>query len=130
MNVRLADVRYGSDLHGILSKWDASLFPDTDSCEFLAGKTWAAWENDELLGYIHVQETGFINRIAVRPPNRRQGVATRLLRAVISYARRYGPAELRTYISRYNVASVMLFLALGFRPIDIGDEWWQFAKMV
>lgn len=136
MKVRYRMVKgFYEKLDETLHELDSECFPDSQDCcpDFSTGTLVTAYsESKTTLGYGHMAEGGFIDRIGVAPDYQRQGIASRLLRSLISSARRQGLSRVQTYISRHNMASIGLFLALEFTPIGrfTKKEWWQFEKSI
>lgn len=85
-------------------------------------QTALAVENDagELAGAVlatHDGRKGWINRLAVRPEYRRQGLATRLIRAAEDTLREQGIEIFSALIEPGNEASLALFQEAGY------DDW-------
>lgn len=85
-------------------------------------QTAIAVEDDagELVGAVlatHDGRKGWINRLAVRPEYRRQGIATSLIRAAENTLREQGIEIFSALIEPGNEASLALFEAAGY------DDW-------
>lgn len=67
-----------------------------------------------IIGFIHMTDDGFIDRVAVMSAYRRRGIGKRLIRACLRFAFRKGLSRVHTYVSRGNQPSLLLFMLAGF----------------
>lgn len=135
MRVRQRIVVPGRPLNWALLRLDRKCFPDCQETipDFDQGITVVAYEggrayeDENVFGYGHMTDEGYIDRICMHPNFQRQGTATRILRSLISHARKQELPRVYTYTSRSNVASIMLFLTADFMPVTTPrrkSEWW------
>lgn len=97
------------------------------------GALWVAWEDDEALGCIALQElasdTGELKRMYVRPEARGRGVARRLAEHAIAAATARGYSRLRLGTLPTMHAAQQLYASLGFRrvppyrAVEFGETW-------
>jgi ribosomal-protein-alanine N-acetyltransferase len=80
-----------------------------------------AERSGEVVGYavlMHVGDAGDLQRVAVDPGHRHQGVGRLLVRKVFAAARQLGLSELMLEVADGNVAASSLYKQLGFSTID------------
>lgn len=65
----------------------------------------------------YVAETADVNRVAVLPDRRRQGVASQLLAALVGEADRRGCAQVLLEVAADNAGAIALYAAHGFETI-------------
>ena len=81
-----------------------------------------AFEGPRLVGIIlgtHDTRKGWINRLAVHPGRRKEGLATRLVRACERTMRAQGIEIFAALIEADNLLSQEVFERLGYMPTDI-----------
>lgn len=118
-----------NDYDRLIALWEAAGLhykpAGRDSREAFAAQLDGGWqialgiENDqgELVGSVlatHDGRKGWINRLAVHPDYRRQGIATRLIRAAEDALREQGIGIFAALIEPGNEASLALFEAAGY----------------
>ncbi len=86
----------------------------------LAGH-WAQglWRGSELLGYclaMPAADEAHLLNIAVAPPHQRHGLAQRLMRALLDWARAHEAREVWLEVRAGNARAQRLYLRLGFAP--------------
>jgi ribosomal-protein-alanine N-acetyltransferase len=90
--------------------------------EELAGERRQAWVvGDPVVGYAVTLAAGDVvdlQRIAVHPDHRRQGLARRLLDAAVGAARTAGADRVLLEVSAGNSAALAFYAAAGFVEID------------
>lgn len=87
-----------------------------------------AFAGDDLVGCVfgtHDSRKAWINRLAVHPEHRREGIATRLVGECERRLRRQGMAMFAALIDVDNRGSVALFRALGY---EVGKIWYARKK--
>ena len=77
-----------------------------------------AYKNAACVGYLRLLANGQISRVCVTHPQRRQGIATELLRKAIIYAREHG--QIRHWVHA-QTSALNLYKQLGF--VAIGDSF-------
>jgi GNAT superfamily N-acetyltransferase len=97
------------------------------------GALWVAWEDEEALGCLALQElapdTAELKRMYVRPESRGRGVARRLVEHAIEVATARGYSRLRLGTLPSMQAAQQLYASLGFRrvppyrPVELGETW-------
>jgi putative acetyltransferase len=97
------------------------------------GALWVAWDGDEALGCLALQElaadTAELKRMYVRPESRGRGVARRLTEHAIEVATARGYARLRLGTLTTMHAAQRLYGSLGFqriapyRAVEFGETW-------
>lgn len=97
------------------------------------GVLWVAWEREEALGCLALQElapdTAELKRMYVRPESRGRGVARRLIEHAIADATARGYSRLRLGTLPNMSAAQALYASLGFRRIapyrsvEFGETW-------
>ncbi|WP_181312695.1 GNAT family N-acetyltransferase [Nocardioides campestrisoli] len=124
-----------SDLAGVASL-DAELFEDEAWgvqawAELLAGPSRRGWVlvgPDGLAGYALTGTVGDfaeLLRLGVRPARRRDGLASRLLDAVVAAALADGAERLLLEVSAGNAAGLGLYRARGFEQIDVRPRYYR-----
>jgi len=71
----------------------------------------------------HDGRKGWINRLAIDPRHRRQGLAGRLVSAAEEVLREQGIEVYAALVENDNVASWRLFLGLGYEEVDPGIHY-------
>jgi len=87
-----------------------------------------AEDGDVLLGYAGlytVPDEGCITNIAVRPGQRRQGIAKALLSAQIDFCKHIGCRTVTLEVRQSNTAARALYEQLGFAQVGIRPEFYQ-----
>ena len=86
------------------------------------GGLWVAWQEDQALGCVALQELGTgvaeIKRMYVRPHARLRGIGLRLARFAVAHAQELGYAKVRLGTLTTARAAQALYASLGFRRID------------
>ena len=85
-----------------------------------------AVEDDARVGYAIVVLLGTaadLIRIAVAAPAQRQGVATALLDAAITWSRERGAREVTLEVAETNRPAIALYERAGFAQIDVRDRY-------
>lgn len=104
----------------LLDLLDRRCFP-YDTVEKKSGDWWAAIEDQEWIGFIGGKKKhGFyrILRVGLIVKARGLGYGKRLVRCLVSYARKHGHSEVRTYTHIRNHNSMNTLISGGFRPYD------------
>jgi ribosomal-protein-alanine N-acetyltransferase len=81
-----------------------------------------------VIGFIvarHIADEIHVNNVAVRPDFRRNGLARRLLRAVLSWGREKGARQAVLEVRAGNVAAQELYGACGFEVIGRRRRYYQ-----
>ncbi len=90
-----------------------------------------AMENERLAGYIGSQsvmgEADMMN-VAVHPDFRRQGVATKLIGALVSALAENGVTSLSLEVRASNAPAIALYDALGFVPVGRRPNYYRNPK--
>ena len=90
-----------------------------------------AQEGDTLVGYVGSQtcldETDMMN-IAVSPAFRRQGVARRLIEALVSALREKGSKMLTLEVRASNAPAIRLYDSLGFAQVGLRKNYYHNPK--
>jgi len=102
------------------------------------GRVWTADQEATLVGFLvawHVADELHVLNIAVAPPNRRHGVATRLMSDALDYAANERIRIVLLEVRRSNKAALRLyrslsFSAMGVRPGYYGDNGEDAIEMV
>lgn len=104
------------------------------------GVLWVAWENEEALGCVALQElatdTAELKRMYVRPESRGRGVARRLVEHAIEAASARGYGRLRLGTLTTMRAAQSLYASLGFRriepyrPVEFGETWFYERALI
>jgi mycothiol synthase len=133
--VRPADQRriWDAEVDAFRDHWDAAERTDADFEHRLAGpdldtRRWqVAWDGDEVAGsvitYVHQEENaalgmsrGLLERISVRRPWRRRGLASALIARSLRDLRTLGLAEAALGVDAENVSGALrVYEAIGFR---------------
>ena len=97
------------------------------------GVLWVAWEGEEALGCVALQElapdTAELKRMYVRPESRGRGVARRLTEHAIAVATARGYSRLRLGTLPHMHAAQRLYASLCFqrvpayRSVEVGETW-------
>ncbi len=91
----------------------------------------AAQEGDLLLGYASAQyvlDEGYINNIAVRPDHRRQGVASRLMEALLAWGAERELAFLTLEVRPSNMAAYGLYRKYGFETVGVRPNYYTHPR--
>lgn len=96
--------------------WTRGNFEDS-----LRAGHWAQglWQGGELLGYciaMPAPEEAHLLNIAVAPEHQRRGLAHRMVRALLAWARESGALDVWLEVRAGNDAAQRLYLRLGFSP--------------
>lgn len=90
--------------------------------DFGSGHVLVACAEERLVGAVRCrlldQETGFIQRLAVPPPWRRRGIATRLMRAAEGRLQATGARLIRLETVAENAPITGFYAALGYRIVE------------
>ena len=99
---------------------------NAENCTFLA----ATDENDAVMGYVGlmtVLDEGYISNVAVSPKFRRQGVADKLIAALIKRSAK-DHAFLTLEVRESNLAAISLYKKHGFIPVGIRKNYYDRPK--
>ncbi len=119
---------------------DKKCFPGDDLVELTGGIWWVCEENGQLLGYSGLRwlpgHAWYLYRVGVLPFARGRGIAGRLTRSRLTYARRVHPnAPVTTYTMYWNTPSNNNLIRHGFTlydpPSQFGGEgalYWRLDK--
>lgn len=112
---------------------DIEVFPDLEPYgDFDSGITkvisrrrpLTGMESHRIVAFGHLLD-GCIDRLGVDATFRRRGLGRKILKSLVSAAKRQGLLRVYTHICRENVASMMLFLRAGFKPVgDMSKDYW------
>lgn len=108
--------------------FEHELVDDRSRCYLVAQPSIA--QDDAVLGYCGMQlltDQAHITTVAVDPPVRRQGIATRLLVELLREARARGAVSATLEVRTDNVAAQRLYARLGFRPVGIRPRYYAGA---
>lgn len=90
--------------------------------------TFEAWSNNSLVGllaaYLNDTRTmrGYITNVSVTKAHMGEGIASRLLRRCISYAKRHRFREIRLEVHRENDPAIQLYRKFGFTEVRDVDQ--------
>ena len=87
-----------------------------------------AEEDGEVLGYAGVQvilDEGYIMNVAVEPEHRQQGIASKLIRVFIDFARANRLSFLSLEVRPSNTQAIMLYGHLGFRTVGRRSNYYE-----
>jgi len=110
--------------------WSRSMLSEeleNDCSAFLA----ALSDEGELVGYAGVQvvmDEGYIMNVAVRPECRRNGIAEKLLRVFIDFAKAHALAFLTLEVRASNTPAILLYSKLGFRGDGRRRNYYEHPK--
>lgn len=77
-------------------------------------------------GGVHVlADEAHVTTLTVDPPRRRQGIASRLLLALLHGARRHGATSATLEVRAGNRAAQRLYAGFGFRPVGIRPRYYD-----
>lgn len=90
-----------------------------------------AYENNELIGYCGVkpeEERVFLSKLYLRKDFRGRGLASKLLKQAVDFAKENGKNAVYLTCNKYNTHSLDVYRAKGFKQIDsvvtdIGNEF-------
>ena len=86
---------------------------------------------DHVVGYAGVQvilDEGYITNVAVRPEYRRRGVAGKLLRVFLDFAKAHQLAFLTLEVRASNVPAMALYEGLGFRDVGRRKNYYEHPR--
>ena len=87
-----------------------------------------AEEDGRVLGYAGLQvvlDEGYIMNVAVQPEHRQQGIASKLIRVFIDFARANQLAFLSLEVRPSNTPAIMLYGHLGFRTVGRRSNYYE-----
>ena len=87
----------------------------------MADDFWAAYDGDCLVAFGYVvrkPDVAWISRIATSTAYRSQGIATKLMRAMIHHCFEIGLSEMMLYVQSGNIAAIRLYERFGFRTVE------------
>lgn len=92
----------------------------------------AALKNDGTVigwaGLEHICGEGSVTNVAVLPPERRNGVGEALTRALLSESNKLSLDWLMLEVRISNVTAISLYQKLGFKPIGIRPNFYDFPR--
>lgn len=91
-----------------------SIDVDTWCRPFAEDDTLIAEERGKIIGFVNMDNTGYIDRLYVHSDYQGQGIASMLIRQVESLAQRKSLSELRANVS---ITARPFFLSLGYREV-------------
>ncbi|HTL04909.1 MAG TPA: ribosomal protein S18-alanine N-acetyltransferase [Gemmatimonadales bacterium] len=106
--------------------WTASGILET--IQYETARTFVAQDSDRIIGYVMARisgEEGEILDLAVRPEERRRGIASRLLVAVRETLQRDGVREIYLEVRESNRAAIELYRGQGFRPVGMRPSYYR-----
>ena len=86
---------------------------------------------DYVVGYAGVQvilDEGYITNVAVRPEYRRRGVAGKLLRVFLDFAKAHQLAFLTLEVRASNAPAMALYEGLGFRDVGRRKNYYEHPR--
>ena len=87
-----------------------------------------AEEDGKVLGYAGLQvvlDEGYIMNVAVQPERRQQGIAGKMLRVFIDFAKANHLAFLTLEVRPSNTAAIILYGHLGFRTVGRRSNYYE-----
>lgn len=99
-----------------------------ETIQYETARTFVAQESDRILGYVIARisgEEGEILDLAVRPEERRRGIATRLLFAVREALQKDGVREMYLEVRESNHPAIELYRGQGFRPVGMRPRYYR-----
>jgi [ribosomal protein S18]-alanine N-acetyltransferase len=107
--------------------WTREMF--ARELEDQGSRVWLVAESDErrvvgYVGVILVVDAAHVVNVAVEPPARRAGLATRLMAAVLDEARRRGAAAATLEVRASNTGARELYRRLGFVPVGARPRYY------
>jgi len=106
--------------------WTASGIRET--IQYETARTFVAQDSGRILGYVMARisgEEGEILDLAVRPEERRRGIARALLAAVREVLRKDGVREMYLEVRESNHPAIELYRADGFRPVGMRPRYYR-----
>lgn len=88
-------------------------------------------DNDKVVGYAGVQiilDEGYITNVAVRPECRRQGIAAKLLKVFLDFAKANKLAFLTLEVRASNYDAIALYGSRGFRSVGRRKNYYEHPK--
>ena len=87
-----------------------------------------AEEDGKVLGYAGLQvilDEGYIMNVAVQPEHRQKGIASKLIRVFIDFAKANHMAFLTLEVRPSNMPAIMLYGHLGFRTVGRRNNYYE-----
>ncbi|GJP73655.1 hypothetical protein CLOP_g4350 [Closterium sp. NIES-67] len=123
--------------------WQRDLAPSTYFLAASGGDGLAGGDGESVaksdcapLAYVYVEtlrDTGFIRHLVVHPGRRRQGMGTKLMRAVAARLAAAGCGQWRLNVFPSNTAAIRLYSHLGLSPLHSGTclqiSWERLASL-
>ena len=88
-------------------------------------------EAGEVVGYaglLVVLDEGYITNVAVRPENRKQGIASKLIKVFLDFAKANHLAFLTLEVRPSNTAAIVLYGKHGFRSVGRRKNYYEHPK--
>lgn len=88
-------------------------------------------DDGRVVGYAGVQvvlDEGYITNVAVRPECRRNGIAGKLLRVFLDFARAHRLAFLTLEVRASNYGAIALYGGLGFRSVGRRKNYYEHPR--
>lgn len=86
---------------------------------------WLTMLNGETIGYIGLYNSGDITNVAVMPLYRGLGIADKLIKTVIEYAKSRGIAKLFLEVRISNAIAIKLYEKNGFKQINARKKYYE-----
>ncbi len=104
------------------SAWDAKYFRDMFNNKVLfLGYLYGA----DLVGYVAVQQNGYIDSLGVLKTHRRLGVGLELMKSVESLCRETKIKKLRLHVDMTNNSAIRLYLKLNYKITGITKNYYH-----
>ena len=106
--------------------WTAAGIRET--IQYETARTFVAQDSGRILGYVMARisgDEGEILDLAVRPEERRRGIARALLASVREALQKGGVREMYLEVRESNRAAIELYRADGFRPVGMRPRYYR-----
>ena len=106
--------------------WSAAGIRET--IQYETARAFVAQESGRIVGYVMARisgQEGEILDLAVPPDQRRRGIASSLLRAVVEALQSGGVREMYLEVRESNHPAIQLYRSQGFRPVGLRPRYYR-----